>query len=66
MAYFVPMKAKLSLCLVLLCTALPAPAQSDEAVRAALYLTGADSPEDLDDRLLEMVLAENFENFLAM
>ena len=53
MAYFVPMKAKLSLCLVLLCTALPAPAQSDEAVRAALYLTGADSPEDLDDRLLE-------------
>ena len=28
-------------------------AQSEEAVRAALYLTGADSPEELDDRLLE-------------
>lgn len=33
--------------------AVPAVAQSDEAVRAALYLTGADSPEELDDRLLE-------------
>jgi hypothetical protein len=31
----------------------PAAAQTEEAVRAALYLTGADSPEELDDRLLE-------------
>lgn len=30
-----------------------ASAQTEETVRAALYLTGADSPEELDDRLLE-------------
>ena len=30
-----------------------AAAQSDEVVRAALYLTGAAGPEDLDERLLE-------------
>ena len=33
--------------------AVPAAAQTEEAVKAALYLTGADSPEELDDRLLE-------------
>jgi hypothetical protein len=33
--------------------ALRAAAQPDEVVRAALYLTGADSPEALDERLLE-------------
>lgn len=39
--------------LLILGTALPAAAQTDEIVRAALYLTGADSPEELDERLLE-------------
>ena len=38
---------------LLFLAAVPAVAQSDETVRAALYLTGADSPEELDDRLLE-------------
>ena len=31
----------------------PAAAQEDDLVRAALYLTGADGPEALDDRLLD-------------
>ena len=31
----------------------PAAAQTDEVVRAALYLTGADGPEALDDRLVD-------------
>ena len=42
---------------VLLATCLlatwPAAAQTDEVVRAALYLSGADAPEDLDDRFLD-------------
>ena len=33
--------------------AVPAAAQTEEAVHAALYLTGAASPEELDDSLLE-------------
>lgn len=37
----------------MLLAAVPAAAQTEEAVRAALYLTGADEPEQLDDRLLE-------------
>ena len=39
--------------LVFLLAAAPAAAQTDEAVRAALYLTGADGPEALDDRLVD-------------
>ena len=39
--------------LLLILAAGPAAAQTDEVVRAALYLTGADSPEDLDDRLVD-------------
>ena len=39
--------------LFLLAAAFQAAAQTDEAVRAAQYLTGADSPEELDDRLLD-------------
>ena len=39
--------------LVFLLAAAPAAAQTDEVVRAALYLTGADSPEALDDRLVD-------------
>ena len=50
-AYFGPMKRRLVL-LFLLATA-PAAAQTDEVVRAALYLTGADSPESLDERLVD-------------
>jgi len=44
---------KLIFMLLTLGTALEAAAQSDETVRAALYLTGADSPEELDEGLLE-------------
>ena len=39
--------------LLLLLAAGPAAAQTDEVVRAALYLTGADTPEALDDRLVD-------------
>ena len=39
--------------LLLLLVGGPAAAQTDEVVRAALYLTGADSPEVLDDRLVD-------------
>ena len=39
--------------LFLLAIARPAAAQTDEVVRAALYLTGADTPEALDGRLLD-------------
>ena len=39
--------------LLMLLAAAPAAAQTDEVVRAALYLTGADSPEELDDRLVD-------------
>ena len=41
---------KRRLVLLFLLAAGPAAAQTDEVVRAALYLTGADSPEALDDR----------------
>ena len=41
------------LVLLFLLAAVPAAAQTDEVVRAALYLTGADSPEALDDRLVD-------------
>ena len=41
---------KRRLVLLILLAAWPAAAQTDEVVRAALYLTGADSPEALDDR----------------
>ncbi len=46
--------------LVFLLAAAPAAAQTDEVVRAALYLTGADSPEALDDRLVDEL--ESFRN----
>ena len=39
--------------LLVLLAAWPAAAQTDELVRAALSLTGADSPEALDDRLVD-------------
>ena len=39
--------------LLVLLAAWPAAAQTDEVVRAALYLTGADSPEALDDRFID-------------
>ena len=39
--------------LVMLAFARPAAAQTDEVVRAALFLTGADSPEALDERLVD-------------
>ena len=45
------MKRRLVLLLTL--ATLPAAAQTDEVVRAALYLTGADSPEALDDRFVD-------------
>ena len=44
---------KRRLVLLFLLAAGPAAAQTDEVVRAALYLTGADSPEALDDRLID-------------
>ena len=44
---------KRRLVLLLLLAAAPATAQTDAVVRAALYLTGADSPEALDDRLVD-------------
>ena len=44
---------KRRLVLLILLAAWPAAAQTDEVVRAALYLTGADSPEALDDRLMD-------------
>ena len=53
------MKRRLVLLLILLFAA-PAAAQTDEVVRAALYLTGADSPEELDDRLVDEL--ESFRN----
>ena len=53
------MKRRLVLLLFLL-SAVPAVAQTEEVVRAALYLTGADSPEDLDDRLVDEL--ESFRN----
>ena len=46
--------------LLMLLAAAPAAAQTDEVVRAALYLTGADSPEELDDRLVDEL--ESFRN----
>ena len=48
------------LVLLVLLAAGPAAAQNDEVVRAALYLTGADSPEVLDDRLVD-----ELESFLS-
>ena len=39
--------------LLMMLAAVPAAAQTDEVVRAALYLTGADAPEALDDRLVD-------------
>ena len=53
------MKRRFVLLLMLLAAA-PAAAQTDEVVRAALYLTGADSPEELDDRLVDEL--ESFRN----
>lgn len=47
------MKRLLTVLLGCLPAVFPLAAQSDEAIRAALYLTGADSPEQLDERLLE-------------
>ena len=44
---------KRRLVLLLMLAAAPAAAQTDEVVRAALYLTGADGPEALDDRLVD-------------
>ena len=52
------MKRRLVLLLTL--ATLPAAAQTDEVVRAALYLTGADSPEALDDRFVDEL--ESFRN----
>ena len=46
------MKRRLVL-LFLLAFVRPAAAQTDEVVRAALYLTGADTPEALDEQLLD-------------
>ena len=42
-----------SIVLLFLLAAVPAAAQTDDVVRAALYLTGADGPEALDDRLVD-------------
>ena len=39
--------------LLFLLAAAPAAAQTDEVIRAAIYLTGADGPEALDDRLVD-------------
>ena len=44
---------KSGIVLLILLVAWPAAAQTDDVVRAALYLTGADSPEALDDRLID-------------
>ncbi|MBR6858530.1 MAG: hypothetical protein IKM89_03905 [Bacteroidales bacterium] len=44
---------KRRLVLLLLLAAAPVAAQTDETVRAALFLTGADGPEELDDRFVE-------------
>ena len=44
---------KWMLVLLLMSAFLPAAAQTDEVLRAALYLTGAGSPEELDERFLE-------------
>ena len=54
------MKRRFVLLLLMLLAAAPAAAQTDEVVRAALYLTGADSPEELDDRLVDEL--ESFRN----
>ena len=42
-----------SIVLLFLLAVAPAAAQTDEVLRAALYLTGADGPESLDDRLMD-------------
>ena len=44
---------KRGLVLLFLLAARPVAAQTDEVVRAALYLTGADSPESLDERFVD-------------
>ena len=44
---------KWMLVLLFLPVLMPAAAQTDETLRAALYLTGADSPEELNERFLE-------------
>ena len=46
--------------LLFLLAAAPAAAQTDEVIRAALYLTGADGPEALDDRFVDEL--ESFRN----
>ena len=51
---------KRRLVLLFLLAAAPVAAQTDDVVRAALYLTGADSPEALDDRLVDEL--ESFRN----
>ena len=42
-----------SIVLLFLLAVAPAAAQTDEVLRAAMYLTGADGPESLDDRLMD-------------
>ena len=49
-----------SIVLLFLLAVAPAAAQTDEVLRAALYLTGADGPESLDDRLMDEL--ESFRN----
>ena len=44
---------KVRIVLWMMLASVPAAAQPDEVVRAALYLTGADSPEELEERFLE-------------
>ena len=53
MAYFASMKRELISLFLLFAALFPALGQSEETIRAALYLTGADTAEELDDRLLE-------------
>ena len=53
MAYFASMKRGLISLFLLFAALFPALGQSEETIRAALYLTGADTAEELDDRLLE-------------
>ena len=53
MAYFASMKRGLISLFLLFSALFPALGQSEETIRAALYLTGADTAEELDDRLLE-------------
>ena len=54
------MKRRLVLLMMTFLSAVPGAAQTDEVVLAALYLTGADSPEALDDRLVDEL--ESFRN----